>query len=214
MDITKEMFNSMYELSVISKFLRDKLISQYDSSEKGRRFVKAVLKGWTRDSYFIREYEKRLLNEWKKLKEYYRDLKRKARDKKAQRIENPPEPDLKVDLDKCKKFPRKVHLVCIADNDRQRLLEIINESNVVFDYKMFRTNKCSTFFEVGWTDYVSHMRDRFDSKCKDLKYKRDYYKYADMCFDSINNMVHRHTHEYSGFNCEFHKIYFITPLEI
>ena len=53
MDRTKEMLHSMYELSVISKFLSEKLISQYDSSEKGRRFVKTVVKGWKRDSYFI-----------------------------------------------------------------------------------------------------------------------------------------------------------------
>ena len=79
---------------------------------------------------------------------------------------------------------------------------------------MFRTNTGSTCFEVGWTDYVSQMRDRFDSRCKDMKSRRDYYKYADMCFDHINNMIRRHAHEYSGLDCEFRKIFFITPLEI
>ena len=83
MDTTVCMLKSMCELSVISQALSNKLINQYTSSDEGKAFVSNVIKGWSRKSYFIKEYEKRLFEDWesfkKLLKERQKERKRKQK---------------------------------------------------------------------------------------------------------------------------------------
>ena len=74
MDNTKTMIKSMFEYNIINQYTCNNLLNDYDSSENGRLIVKRIMKGWTRKSNFIQEYERRVLDEASKIMDYYNGI--------------------------------------------------------------------------------------------------------------------------------------------
>ena len=74
MDNTKTMIKSMFEYNIINQYTCNNLLNDYDASENGRLLVKRIMKGWTRNSNFIQEYERRVLDEASKIMDYYNGI--------------------------------------------------------------------------------------------------------------------------------------------
>lgn len=200
MSRTLSMLKGMRDYYIISLDLLNKLTDQHTSSEKGRRFVEAVVKRWDRKSYFISSYEKKVLEELDKLKEYYRQLKERGENthqKQKERQKTEPEQirererrntAIGENFDKFKAVNAEIDFRNIG-NDRRKLFNLLKVFNEIFDCEMFSAEDHGTHFTCSWNMSAYYLTSNFNRKCQDLKTKRLHFQMVHDYFGILQTKI-------------------------
>ena len=170
MDRKIEMLKKMAQLRVISDFCSEKLINRYLEDEKGKRFVEAVLKAWKRNSYFIKTYEERLLNEWHQLQKHLKDTRYEIK-KKEQPFTI--DQSISFSFDDATDHYKKLKTV---GNDRMLFKQLLHEANNIYDKHLYEIQEHRTYYEVLQRKSTGEIIEVFYSSCKDKRLKQMFHK--------------------------------------
>lgn len=203
MDNTKSMIKSMFEYNIINQYTCNNLLNDYDSSENGRLIVKRIMKGWTRKSNFIQEYERRVLDEASKIMDYYNGINM---------LRPPKKEEIKKDLSKnmeVKIINRYVKQLNKIKQDKTKLLELLEDFNEMFG-EFYEIKKYPTFYYVRQIETIWMINREFNKMCKDRYKQKLHFKWIHKCSDYLNFKVQTN---HLGFDetRQFHKLYFTDP---